>query len=90
MKNQRNSFATTDTWLIVNKQLVKKAISEFTHELILSPRLNIKKNIDNDWSSYELITDHKNISYHFKAKKFYLDHWYIDVNSLKKIKNNKE
>ena len=89
MKNQKNSFATTETWLIVNKQLVKKAISEFTHELILSPKLNIK-NIDSDWNSYELITDHKDISYHFKAKKFHLDHWYIDVNSLKKIKNNKE
>lgn len=68
-------------WEAVNRLLVRKAISEFTHELILEPAF-IEN--ENDWSVYQIVSDNAKFTYRFKAKKFSLDHWHINANSISK------
>ena len=76
------------TWKYVNKKLVAKAISEFSHENIIHPQ---KENNEKEgWKTYTLVTDANEVTYWFSAKKYKLDHWYVDAASLKKIKNHKE
>ncbi len=81
--NQILNSLTSEVWDRVNKQLVKKAISEFSHELILHPKsLGV---LENDWHTYALVTDNKEITYTFSVKKFSLDHWHIDIESIQKF-----
>lgn len=75
---------TPKIWKKVNRTLVKKAISEFTHELLLKPNIQYQ---ENDWGLYHLVSDIPGITYEFKAKKLYLDHWRIDESSLVKKQN---
>lgn len=78
----------TNTWAFVNRMLVKKAISEFSHELILKPTF-LKQ--EANWNFYGLTSDDKKYRYEFKAQKFALDHWYINAESIKKTTSlNKE
>lgn len=74
-------------WEKVNHSLVKKAISEFAHELILLPK-KIKDNTLID--KYYIISDNSEISYEFQAKKRALDHWDINLETLVKKHNNAE
>ncbi|CAM1370064.1 IucA/IucC family protein [Tenacibaculum xiamenense] len=89
MNNQEITFINPETWEIVNKHLVKKAISEFAHELILTPNLKSDE-LEKSWNVYELINDNKEVTYKFKAKKFHLDHWHVDVDSIIKLRNGKK
>jgi len=75
-------------WDKVNKEHVKKAIGEFSHELIITP-IHMRV-LENGWAEYILATDHPQISYQFNAVKRALDHWHIDVESIKKVKEQKE
>ncbi|WP_010181234.1 GNAT family N-acetyltransferase [Aquimarina agarilytica] len=71
-------------WNKVNKSLVKKAISEFSHELLLQPKLissTTKKN------TYKLDVENTDITYFFEAERLYLDHWEVDEKTLRKEKN---
>ena len=89
MKNPNINFINQNTWKVVNKRLVKKAICEFAHELILHPD-PIGNEFENDWNTYELFSDIPEVYYHFKAKKFHLDHWFIDEDSIIKFQNDRE
>ena len=81
-------YLTKNIWGKANLILLRKAISEFAHELIIEP-IEVDKN--KDWIEYELLPiKNKAIKYQFKAKRFLLDHWYIDVGSLKKTVNDQE
>ena len=70
-------------WKIVNRNLIKKAISEFAHELIIKPSFIKEKG---ECSVYEIKTDCERFKYQFEAKKNFLDHWSIYKNSI--IKND--
>lgn len=73
-------------WELVNKRLVIKAISEFTHERIFTPQPYTFTSTP----SYILKTDKDGVYYTFKAQKTDLDHWIIDENSIIKWYNNTE
>jgi siderophore synthetase component len=73
-----------EVWEKVNRTLVKKAISEFTHELLLQPKPRYQEKY---WGHYVLITDIPEITYEFRVKKRYLDHWHIDESSIIKKQN---
>ncbi len=81
------SHLTPEVWEIVNRNLIRKAISEFTHELLLKLELIGQKE---DWEIYKLYTDIPEITYYFNAKKQALDHLHIDCSSTVKIKSEKE
>lgn len=81
------SYIEPHTWKITNKLLVRKAISEFSHELIFTPKKLTNKEV---WNTYSITSDTNTFTYSFEARKFELDHWYIKLESIKKFKNEKE
>ncbi|WP_435262558.1 IucA/IucC family protein [Tenacibaculum sp. nBUS_03] len=81
------SYIEPHTWKITNKLLVRKAISEFSHELIFTPKKLTNKEV---WNTYSITSDTNTFMYSFEARKFELDHWYIDLGSIKKFKNEQE
>lgn len=88
MMNTYTTHLQPIVWEHVNRLLIRKAISEFSHELILIPKL-VKEY--NGWNVYEIQSDTNEFTYQFKAKKFALDHWYIaPLNIEKRSQNNQE
>lgn len=73
-----------DLWKKVNRLHIRKAISEFAHESIISPRLIGQKGI---WSVYQISADSPDIYYQFQAQHLSLNHWYIAVDSIQKFIN---
>jgi siderophore synthetase component len=59
---------TPDTWAVVNRALVRKALSEFIHERLLEPVA-----VDNGYAVER---------YRFTARRYPLNHWDIDADSL--------
>lgn len=83
--NSKITHLQPNSWEFVNRQLIRKAISEFSHELIFIPEF-LKS--DNDWNRYRVCSDCKTYTYEFNAKKLLLDHWYIDEKSITKKSAN--
>ncbi len=73
------------TWATANRLLVRKALAEFSHELLLQPEL---QNASEGWNSYVVRTDDQQIEYRFKAKEMALNHWYIQLSSIEKFKGD--
>ena len=65
-------------WEKANRILLRKALSEFAHELLIHPEQNINQ------TSYSLATPVENTVYHFSAKLQALNHWSIPVESIAK------
>lgn len=66
-------------WTRVNRELVKKAIAELSHERVFKPEMfRWNKN----WGNYRLMSDDGNTVYEFRAQILPLEHWYVDVESL--------
>lgn len=91
------SHLKPDTWQLVNRLHICKAISEFAHELLVTPLCQFEQD---GWGYYTLSPSslsHSNIEgyangivYQFKAKLLALDHWYLDKSSLVKLEDGKE
>lgn len=88
MTSKNITYLQPENWQFVNRQLIKKAISEFSHELILQP-IFIKEEA-NGFASYSIETDSKDFTYQFKAKKFLLDHWLVSSDSIVKLNETPE
>ena len=82
---RESEWLAEDVWQKVNKRLVSKAISEFSHELLIQPEPLLEAK-----DYYLLNVQDQYIKYKFKATKYGLDHWDIDVNSLTKKKGGSE
>lgn len=63
-------------WAAANRYLLAKALSEFSHERLLTPR-HIG---DNQWS---LSTENGGTTYTFSARRLPLDHWLLDAESMR-------
>ncbi|HKX30398.1 MAG TPA: GNAT family N-acetyltransferase [Blastocatellia bacterium] len=74
-----------ELWNRVNTLHIRKAISEFAHELLIEPRLQYTKD---GWGHYVLATDPPGIEYRFRAQILSLDHWHIDPDSIGKFDHN--
>ncbi|MEH0152841.1 IucA/IucC family siderophore biosynthesis protein [Limibacter armeniacum] len=81
MSLHTNNHLDPKTWNKVNRLYIKKAISEFSHELLIKPVLVERKD---SWGVYELKSDDKEVTYQFNAQKLHFDHWYIDPDSIRK------
>ena len=81
MIKSKKDFLFKGIWEKVNRALIRKAISEFSHELILAP---MKKEDGNKDNVYHLASDIPNVTYEFTAKRQALDHWHIDEESIVK------
>lgn len=71
---------TGDHWARANRLLIRKAIAEFAHEMILTP-----SHAGSDF--YTLAVPGGEAVYQFKANRLALDHWEIDLDSLIKQEN---
>jgi len=71
-------------WADVNRLLIRKAITEFCHELLLKPQI-----LGNDgaYSLCELAPRTGNVRYRFRARRLKLEHWLIDPVSIEKTVN---
>lgn len=70
-----------DVWAAVNRELIRKAISELAHERLAAPEC---VRAGSPWSDYRLRTDLPDVTYRFRARSFALDHWDIDAASIEK------
>ncbi|WP_330925818.1 IucA/IucC family siderophore biosynthesis protein [Candidatus Sororendozoicomonas aggregata] len=77
------SHLTPEIWAKANCQLVGKMISEFAHERLLHPEFMGQTE---PWTDYALKSGN-NIHYRFKARALMLEHWWIDLSTLRKTNN---
>ncbi|WP_435262556.1 GNAT family N-acetyltransferase [Tenacibaculum sp. nBUS_03] len=75
-----------EVWQKSNKLLIKKAICEFSHELLIKPTL--VSSLTNGWNQYLIKTDIENIEYRFEAKELALNHLMINEETIVKIEND--
>jgi len=95
MNNTKNNQLSPETaiahlepqiWKKVNRLQLRKMLCEFSHELLLAPKL---KRIHGKWGLYTLATADAEIEYQFLAQVLGLDHWHIDTDSITKIIDTK-
>lgn len=72
-----NDHLSPLAWEAVNRDLIAKGLSEFTHELLLTP-----KAIEGKHNHYVVFADNAEVRYEFVAERFALDHWHIDAQSI--------
>ncbi|MCO7224562.1 IucA/IucC family siderophore biosynthesis protein [Pleionea sp. CnH1-48] len=75
-----------DVWAAVNRQHIKKCISELAHERVIKPELSSVA-AELPWKQYRLASDIEGIEYVFNAQLMSLEHWYIDEASIEKRVN---
>jgi siderophore synthetase component len=76
-----------EVWEKANRLLIKKAICEFSHELLIEPVLEF--GVENT-NKYSLVSDDNSVKYTFKAQELAMNHLNIEVNSILKYKNEKK
>ncbi|HHR6131928.1 TPA: IucA/IucC family protein [Providencia alcalifaciens] len=79
----RDNYLNNNSWTVANKMMAKKLLTELTHEGIITPKL-----INED--NYVFKIDSQQVRYHFKAKKYLLEHLDICLESIKKYKQEQE
>ncbi len=72
---------TPDVWKHVNRLLVRKAIAEYAHELIVEPRRIADASADG-YARHELASDDGSRVYTFEARMLALRHWSIRAGSI--------
>ena len=76
-----------ERWITVNTLLIRKALCEFSHELLITPELMHERD---GWGNYQLIADTDDILYTFRARKLALNHLHIDTPSIEKKQNGRK
>ncbi|WP_269859198.1 IucA/IucC family protein [Streptomyces sp. RPT161] len=66
---------TPELWDRANRLLVRKALAEFSHERLLTPRRQ-------ESGEYTVTSDDGTVEYRFSAQLLTLDHWNIDPDSI--------
>ncbi|EAY27070.1 GNAT family N-acetyltransferase [Microscilla marina] len=77
-------------WAKANRLLVRKAITEFAHERLITPKI-ISPGVLEDgcmWHLYSLASDAEEVYYTFKAQPLALNHLLIDADSVEKYRND--
>lgn len=70
-----------EAWARANRHLVRKAIAEFSHEMLLEPR---QVRSDGAWGHYVLEAPGREVEYAFRARRMRLDHWQLDPASIER------
>ncbi|RAJ79103.1 siderophore synthetase component [Chitinophaga dinghuensis] len=85
---QLTAHLQSDIWARVNRLHLAKVISEFSHELLLSPE---QISNEGNWSAYRLPSpENPAIVYYFNARILQLQHWSLDTASIRKMQDGKE
>lgn len=76
---------TPEVWAQANRLLLRKAIAEYAHEIIIEPeQLRAGKG---GFALYQVCSDDGAVSYQFEAQRLALRHWYIKPESIRKLVN---
>lgn len=70
-----------DDWTQANRLLVRKAIAEYAHELLIAPR-ELGPAARPGWRRFELVDPSGSVRYAFDAQPMALRHWRIDAASI--------
>ncbi|WP_427017124.1 IucA/IucC family protein [Pseudarthrobacter sp. P1] len=73
---------TPGRWAAANRHLARKALAEFSHERLLSPKL--LQGGPAGRGQYWLASDDGAVAYRFSARRLRLDHWAIEAASIRK------
>ncbi|WFE92930.1 IucA/IucC family siderophore biosynthesis protein [Micromonospora sp. WMMD987] len=71
------------TWTRANRLLVGKALAEFAHERLIHPA-------PTDDGRWAVRTDDGTVEYRFTARRFALDHWHIDPDSITRHRGDED
>jgi siderophore synthetase component len=77
---------TPEVWAEANRLLLRKAIAEYAHELIVEPE-ELEPTSGN-FALYELLSDDGAVRYLFEAQRLALRHWHIKPESIRKLVND--
>lgn len=77
-----------DEWQYANRHLVRKAIAEYAHELLVLPKA-AGAAAREGWQRFELEDPSGAVRYLFEAQTMALRHWHIDAASITKTVNDK-
>ncbi|CAL2103910.1 GNAT family N-acetyltransferase [Tenacibaculum sp. 190130A14a] len=83
---QSTQHIQPNVWKQANVLLVKKALCEFSHELLINPE--VIEELSNGFKKYRVYADSTDIRYEFNAKPMALNHYRIEENSIKKYVND--
>jgi siderophore synthetase component len=72
---------TPEDWERANRMLIRKAIAEYAHELIVEPR-RLADEASDGYARYELESDDGTRVYRFEARLLALRHWSIRAESI--------
>ncbi|MFD9353302.1 IucA/IucC family protein [Streptomyces sp. NPDC060031] len=72
-----------ELWDRANRALVRKALAEFSHERLLTPK-------PLEPGSYSVLSDDSTVEYRFKAELHALDHWSVDESSITRHRDGAE
>jgi siderophore synthetase component len=73
-----------EVWEKANRLLVKKAICEFSHELLIAP---VTESEVQNRTKYSLLSDDKSVKYTFEGQLLAMNHLNIEADSILKYKN---
>ncbi|MER7410357.1 MULTISPECIES: IucA/IucC family protein [Streptomyces] len=74
---------TPERWAQATRLLVRKALAEFTHERLFAP-----EPLGDD--RYTVRSDDGRTTYRFTARRFALDHWQVDADSITRHRDGAE
>ncbi|MCU7371544.1 IucA/IucC family siderophore biosynthesis protein [Paucibacter sp. O1-1] len=77
---------TPEVWAQANRLLLRKALAEYAHELIIEPEpLEPLQAQPGLFATYRVRSDDGSVSYQFLARRLALRHWYIDPVSIHRL-----
>ncbi|MFB4197662.1 IucA/IucC family protein [Streptomyces carpaticus] len=75
--HRATAHLTPELWENAERRLIRKALAEFSHERLLTPAED-----PGQPGHYTVPTDDGAIGYRFTARRYALDHWHIDADSI--------
>lgn len=79
------SHLSPEVWAEANRLLLRKAIAEYAHELIVEPEL--LHPVRAGFALYQLFSDDGTACYRFEAQRLALRHWHIKPETIRKQVN---
>ncbi|WP_122095109.1 GNAT family N-acetyltransferase [Rahnella sp. Larv3_ips] len=73
-----------EIWSRANALLLRKCLSELTHERLLAPEA---LQSDGVWTAYRLAVPASEVEYRFRARQLPLNDWMIDLDSIQRLDN---
>lgn len=81
---QSGQHLQPEIWSRANALLLRKCLSELTHERLLAPEA---LQSDGLWTAYRLAVPASEVEYRFRARQLPLNDWMIDLDSIQRLDN---